>query len=116
MRIQKFFIFLLPILFASCVTSKKVNLLQEAGKHNIPAYTDTLHYEDYKVRVGDRLYVYVYSVDERISKMFNPSGTGINSSQIRQSANSGGSYDLYTYLVLDDGCYKSERENSKLSN
>lgn len=77
--------------------------MQEPGKHGVPAYADTLTYEDYRVRVGDRLYVYVYSVDERISKMFNPSGTGVNSSQIRQSANSGGSYDLYTYLVLEDG-------------
>jgi polysaccharide export outer membrane protein len=102
MRIQKFFIFLLPILFASCVTSKKVNLLQEAGKHNIPAYTDTLHYEDYKVRVGDRLYIYVYSIDERVSQMFNSSGANVNASQLRQG-HTGGSYDLYTYLVLNDG-------------
>ena len=103
MEMKKILIFLLPVLFASCVTSKKVNLMQESGKHGIPTYADTLTYEDYQVRVGDRLYVYVYSIDERVSKMFNPTGTGINSSQIRQSANSGGSYDLYTYLVLDDG-------------
>ena len=77
--------------------------MQEPGQRGIPSYTDTLTYEDYEVRVGDRLYVYVYSIDERVSKMFNPSGNGINSSQIRQSANAGGSYDLYTYLVLDDG-------------
>jgi polysaccharide export outer membrane protein len=80
-----------------------VNLLQEPGQHGIPAYADTITYEDYQVRVGDRLYVYVYSIDERVSKMFNPSGTGINSSQIRQSSSVGGSYDLYTYLVLEDG-------------
>ena len=90
-------------MLASCVTSKKVNLMQEPGQRGIPSYADTLTYEDYEVRVGDRLYVYVYSIDERVSKMFNPSGNGINSSQIRQSANAGGSYDLYTYLVLDDG-------------
>jgi polysaccharide export outer membrane protein len=100
---KKLLILLLPLLLVSCVTSKRVNLMQEPGKHKIPAYADTLTYEDYQVRVGDRLYVYVYSIDERISKMFNPSGAGVNSSQIRQSANSGGSYDLYTYLVLDDG-------------
>ena len=101
---KKILILLLPILLASCVTSKKVNLMQESGQRGIPSYTDTLTYEDYEVRVGDRLYVYVYSIDERVSKMFNPTGTGINSSQIRQSSSAGGSYDLYTYLVLDDGC------------
>lgn len=93
---------LLPLLLASCVTSKKVNLMQEAGKNKIPSYTDTLSYEDYQVRVGDRLYVYVYSIDDRVSQMFNSSGNGINASQMRQG-NMGGSYDLYTYLVLEDG-------------
>ena len=88
---KRILIILLPILLASCVTSKKVNLMQEPGQRGIPSYTDTLTYEDYEVRVGDRLYVYVYSIDERVSKMFNPSGNGINSSQIRQSANAGGS-------------------------
>ena len=100
---KKIFILLFPVLLVSCVTSKKVNLLQEPGQHGIPAYADTITYEDYQVRVGDRLYVYVYSIDERVSKMFNPSGTGIHSSQIRQSSSVGGSYDLYTYLVLEDG-------------
>lgn len=101
--IKKILIALLPFLLASCVTSKKVNLLQEPGKYNIPSYADTLTYEDYQVRVGDRIYVHVYCIDERISKMFNPSGSGVNSSQIRQGNSAGGSYDLYTYLVLEDG-------------
>ena len=103
MYIRKFLILLLPLLMASCVTSKKVNLMQKAGHNGIPAYTDTLSYEDYYVRTGDRLYVYVYSIDERVSSMFNASGNGINSSQIRQGNNMGGSYDLYTYLVYEDG-------------
>lgn len=103
MSVKKILILVLPLLLASCVTSKKVNLLQEAGKKGIPSYADTLSYEDYRVRTGDRLYVYVYSIDERVSSMFNASGNGINSSQIRQGNNSGGSYDLYTYLVYDDG-------------
>ena len=100
--IKRLLIVLLPLLLASCVTSRKVNLMQEAGKNKIPSYTDTLSYEDYQVRVGDRLYVYVYSIDERVSQMFNSSGNGINASQMRQGS-SGGSYDLYTYLVLEDG-------------
>lgn len=96
-------------LLASCVTSKKVNLLQEAGKHHIPEYADTLEFEDYQLRMGDRLYVYVYSVDENVMKLFNATGAnggGSNSAQIRNQSNSGnqgGVYDLYTYLVLEDG-------------
>lgn len=103
MRYKALLILILGVCMASCVTSRRVNLMQEPGKNRIPAYADTLTYEEYQVRVGDRLSVYVYSIDERVSKMFNPSGTGVNISQIRQGSATGGSYDLYTYLVLEDG-------------
>lgn len=102
MNYRKLLILLLPLLMASCVTSKRVNLMQEAGQKGIPHYTDTLMYEDYELRIGDRLYIYVYSVDDRINKMFNASGAGVSSSMLRQNS-SGGGYDLYTYLVLEDG-------------
>lgn len=102
MSYKRILIVLLPLLMASCVTSRRVNLMQEPGKNNIPHYTDTLSYEDYELRTGDRLYIYVYSVDERIDKMFNASGGGLSSSQMRQGS-TGGGYDLYTYLVQDDG-------------
>lgn len=49
------------------------------------------------------MFVYVYSIDERLSQMFNSSGSNMNASQLRQGNNMGGSYDLYTYLVLEDG-------------
>ena len=102
-NLKKLLILLLPLLLASCVTSKRVNLMQEAGKRGIPQYADTLSYVDYELRIGDRLYIYVYSVDERTDKMFNASGGGISASQMRQSGGAGGN-DLYTYLVQDDGC------------
>ena len=103
MRYKALLILILGVCMASCVTSRRVNLMQEPGKNGIPAYADTLTYEEYQVRVGDRLSVYVYSIDERVSKMFNPSSTGVNISQIRHGSATGGSYDLYTYLVLEDG-------------
>ena len=102
MNYRKLLILLLPLLMASCVTSKRVNLMQEAGQKGIPHYTDTLMYEDYELRIGDRLYIYVYSVDERINKMFNASGAGMSSHMMRQSTGGTG-YDLYTYEVKDDG-------------
>ncbi len=89
---------------SSCVTARKVNYMQKPDRQ-IPSYTDTLSFEDYKIRIGDRLYVYVYSLDEKIMKMYN-AGSG-NSSQMRQqmgnSLGSNGSYDLYTYLVDEEG-------------
>lgn len=104
MRLRTYWILMLSLLMASCVTSKKVNLMQEPGKNGIPSYADTLSYADYEIRIGDRLYVYVYSVDERISNMFNPSRNSSSiRQQIRNNMSTGGSYDLYTYLVLEDG-------------
>ena len=100
-----FYIFLLlPIALTSCVTARRVNYMQ-APDRKIPAYTDTLQYEDYTLRKDDRLYIYVYSLDESISKMYN---AGSNASYMRQQMSSGGgsmygSYDLYTYLVDEEG-------------
>jgi len=90
---------------ASCVTARKVNYMQKPDKE-IPSYADTLRFEDYQLRIGDRMYIYVYSLNEEIMKMYNSGGTNV--SQMRQqmgnmSGNMYGSYDLYTYLVDDDG-------------
>ena len=98
------YILLVGFLLSSCVTARKVNYMQEPDRH-IPAYADTLAFEDYQLRVGDRLYVYVYSLDETIMKMYNAGGT--NASQMRQQMGNGstmyGSYDLYTYLIDEEG-------------
>lgn len=101
---RKLLLFLLPLLMASCVTSKRVNLMQEPGKNKIPQYADTISYEDYELRIGDRLYIYVYSVDERVDKMFNSSSGTIGMQMLQGGGGAGGSYDLYTYLVQEDGC------------
>lgn len=106
-RIRIFLCLILAALASSCVTSRKVNLLQEPTKHNhIPSYADTVSYEDYMIRIGDRLFIYVYSVDDQVSKLFNASGvSGYGAGQMRaQNWNSGyTSNELYSYLVLDDG-------------
>ena len=98
-----FFLAVVGFLLSSCVTARKVNYMQEPDKY-IPSYTDTLSFEDYELRIGDRLYVYVYSLDEKITKMYNAGGT--NASQMRQQMGQGGmygSYDLYTYLIDEEG-------------
>ncbi len=104
MSFKRIWIILLPLLMASCVTSKRVNLMQEPGKNGIPQYADTMSYEDYELRIGDRLYIYVYSVDERVDKMFNSSSGTIGIQMMQGGGGAGGSYDLYTYLVQEDGC------------
>ena len=104
MSFKRIWIILLPLLMASCVTSKRVNLMQTPGKNGIPQYADTVSYEDYELRIGDRLYIYVYSVDERVDKMFNSSSGTIGIQMLQGNGGVGGSYDLYTYLVQEDGC------------
>ena len=102
-KIKYVFIALVGFLLCSCVTARKVNYMQKPDRQ-IPTYADTLSYEDYELRIGDRLYVYVYSLDEKIMQMYNAGGS--NSSQIRQQMSNGsigGSYDLYTYLIDDEG-------------
>ena len=88
---------------ASCVTSRKVNYMQKPDRF-IPSYADTLSFEDYVLRKGDRLYVYVYSTEESIQKMYNAGGA--NASYMRQQMGQsglGGSNELYTYLVDEEG-------------
>ena len=95
---------MMALALSTCVTARKVNYMQEPDRH-IPAYADTLSFEDYELRIGDRLYVYVYSLDETIMKMYNAGG--MNASQMRQQMGYGGgmygSNDLYTYLIDEDG-------------
>ena len=99
-----FYIFIVGLALSSCVTARKVNYMQKPD-NQIPSYADTLSYEDYVLRIGDRLYVYVYSLNEDVQKMYNAGGA--NSSQMRQQMGNGGgmygSYDLYTYLVDEEG-------------
>ena len=95
---------LLAVTLSSCLTSKKVNLLQEPDGKNIPSYVDTLAFEEYRIRIDDRLYIQVYSVDENLTKLFNH---GSNASYMRQQMLGGGdSYgtsELYSYLVDQNG-------------
>ena len=78
------FFSLVALALSSCVTARKVNYMQDPDRY-IPSYADTLSYEDYQMRIGDRLYVYVYSLDERIQKMYNAGGS--SAAQMRQQMN-----------------------------
>lgn len=98
-----FFFAIVSLALSSCVTARKVNYMQKPDKQ-IPTYADTLAFEDYELRIGDRLYVYVYSLNEEVMRMYNAGGTNV--SQMRQQMGQGGmygSYDLYTYLVDEEG-------------
>lgn len=87
-------------LLSSCITSEKVNYMQPHG-FNIPAYKDSITFVDYKLRVGDRLFVKVYSTDEKTNILFN--GMTNNSQMMMTGSGSGSGSDLYTYLIENNG-------------
>ena len=105
-KIQYITILALVGLLSSCVTARKVNYMQEPDKY-IPTYADTLSYEEYRVRIDDRLFVRVFSLDESVTKMYNFGNRG---NYLQQSMTSNGAMsngnstnDLYSYLVDDEG-------------
>ena len=104
LKICKHIVFFLLAMLAmtSCVTARKVNYMQKPDKY-IPTYADTLAFEDYVLRIGDRLYVYVYSTDEKIQKLYNAGGNNSTLRQQMSTGSVGGVYDLYTYLVDEEG-------------
>ena len=52
-RIINILLLLLAVALSSCLTSKKVNLLQEPDGKDIPSYVDTLSFEDYRIRTDE---------------------------------------------------------------
>lgn len=97
-----FFLAVVGLALSSCVTARKVNYMQEPDRH-IPHYADTLSFEDYQLRIGDRLYVYVYSVDPKVMSMYNAGGSSASQMRQQMGNSSYGSYDLYTYLIDEEG-------------
>lgn len=90
---------LIAFFLSSCVTSKKMNYLQKPG-FNIPTYKDTVQFSDYMLRIGDRVYIKVYSTDETANLLFN---AGNQNTEQSTMSNSGPIGDLYTYLIDSDG-------------
>jgi polysaccharide export outer membrane protein len=93
-KIKSFLLFVVVIFaLTSCVTSRKVNYLQD-GKH-IAQYADSVEYVDYTVKAGDILYVYVNSLDKESQNLFN-GGVSQNNSTYANNP-------LYSYNIYEDG-------------
>jgi len=83
--------------FSSCITPRKINYMQPPGM-GVPAYNDSIAFEDYRIKVNDRLYMRVYSDDSKMNAVFNTSSYGGGN-----DIGSGSYTELYTYLVEEDG-------------
>ena len=98
--VQLILFIVLILQLTSCITTHQINYLQPT-KNFIPAYKDTFSYRDYRLKEGDRLFVQVYSLDEKTNVLFN--GSGSSSSQTMSGSGSSENLDLYTYAVLPNG-------------
>jgi len=96
----KFAVYFLIVAFlSSCVTSKNINYLQKPG-FDIPTYKDSIDFTDYKLRIGDRIFVKIFSTDDLTNSLFN-AGMGGNTGMMMTVSGAGS--DLYTYLVEQNG-------------
>ena len=95
------FVSCLVLFLSSCITASKVNYLQET-KNYIPSYRDTVSYSEYLIKPGDRLFVKVYSPDNKTNTLFNGEGNMI-SNVLNNSGGSSSNTELFTYLVQDNG-------------
>ena len=88
-------------LFASCVTAKKTNYLQNPSIY-IPKYDNSVGYEEYKLAPSDKLYVRMYSTEKETNRLFN----GSNQMMTSMMGGSSDYTDLYTYTIKNDGTVK----------
>ena len=98
--IQLLLFIVLILQLTSCITTHQINYLQTPTTF-IPAYKDTISYHDYQLKEGDRLFVQVYSMDEKTNALFN--GSGNSGSQMASGGGSGENLDLFTYIVQPNG-------------
>ena len=87
-------------LFSSCVTTHQTNYLQNP-QNLIPAFKDSATYKDYCLKVGDKLFVMVYSIDSKTNALFN--GSGSSGMQMMSGGGNGETSDLYTYIIQPNG-------------
>ena len=99
--IQLLFFMMLALQLTSCITTHQLNYLQ-SPKNSIAVYQDTISYLDYRLKEGDRLYIQVYSTDDKTNTLFNGSGSTV----MQMASGSTDNLDLYTYLVKSDGNIK----------
>ncbi|MDR3704679.1 MAG: polysaccharide biosynthesis/export family protein [Paludibacteraceae bacterium] len=91
-------VFIVVLAVSSCVTPKRVNYLQTPGG-GIPSYNQVNTVDDYKLEVGDQVYINVSTLNEDSKKLFS----GSNSNFAESSASSSSSVDLNAYTIFSDG-------------
>jgi polysaccharide export outer membrane protein len=94
-------IFSVLVILSSCVSNKKYVYLQDKGnvKSDSNGVMPVVSY-DYKLQKGDVLYISLTTDDEKLNKIFIPSGGG--GIQIQQNQNVSGSMLYFIGFTVDD--------------
>jgi polysaccharide export outer membrane protein len=99
---SKSFVLILSVLvlFASCVSNKKYIYLQDKGNVKLDSngVMPVVSY-DYKLQKGDVLYISLTTDDEKLNRIFIPSGAG--GIQIQQNQNVSGSLLYFIGFTVD---------------
>lgn len=88
------YIIILILFFSSCVTSRRVNYLQDL-KEKIPV-SSTSDSTSYILKTGDRVYVKISTMDEESKKLFS---VGVTS----EMGFFNNSPDIFSYTIFPDG-------------
>lgn len=96
----RFLLFLVVILhFASCIVPKQLNYLQNSDKM-ICLNSDSNYLQDYRLRVGNKLHITVYSTHKETNELLNG---GFNYTPEMGTIGLSAFSDLYTYTIATDG-------------
>jgi polysaccharide export outer membrane protein len=93
-----FSIIIAILLVTSCVTTRRINYLQQPNL-DIPDYADTIGFKDYKVQIGDYLYIKVYSITPGVVEIYNGENSANVSGDLATSR-------LFLYLINEDGNFE----------
>jgi polysaccharide export outer membrane protein len=93
---------ILVVILASCMTTRKLNYLQPSSQIHF-SYSDSLPYQDYKLKIDDKIFIRLITPNEKLSKAFNGSDAMGSQMMSMMGGNSGGSSDLYTYTINEKG-------------
>ena len=98
-------ILVIVVLFSSCITSKRVTLLQDKSAKEAQASYENKKKTAYQIQSGDHLYIRVYSLDPKTSKFFQTDlPTLMNPTYLY----------LNSYMVDQDGLLKRNAKRFRL--
>lgn len=92
-------VFIVILIASSCVTSKRVNYLQNPGG-SIPLY-DSVKVDEYKLQVGDQVYINISTLNEDSRKLF--SGGGLNQTSSSSASSLISDNENSSYTIFSDG-------------